>query len=65
MPDPAPLTYTVEEAARALGCGRDTVYTLVHANQIPHLHLGRLIRIPRDALHAWANQPAPNRRTAP
>ena len=50
---PEPLTYTVEEAAAALGCGRDSMHRLVRQGDIPHVRFGRVIRIPRDALTAW------------
>lgn len=50
---PEPLTYTVEEAAAALGCGRDSMHRLVRQGDIPHVRFGRVIRIPRQALAEW------------
>lgn len=49
------LTYTVEEAAAAIGAGRDHVYALVRSGQIPHLRFGRKIRIPITGLHEWVD----------
>lgn len=55
---PEPLTYTVEEAAAALGTGRDTIHALARSGGIPHVRFGRVIRIPREALAAWLNAEA-------
>ena len=50
---PSPLTLTVREAAAALGVSRNKVYDLVAENRIPHVRLGRLIKIPRRGLELW------------
>lgn len=55
---PDPLTYSVEQAAAALGTGRDRVLTLVRTGDLPHLRFGRTIRIPRAALAEWVNDQA-------
>ena len=47
------LTLTVREAAAALGISRNKVYDLVAENRIPHVRLGRLIKIPRHGLEVW------------
>jgi excisionase family DNA binding protein len=44
---------TVEEAARLLRIGRNTCYDLIHQGQIPHIRLGRIIRVPRFGLESW------------
>ena len=43
-------TMSVEEAARALGCGRNAAYQAVRSGQIPSIRLGRRIVVPRAAL---------------
>lgn len=43
----------VEEVARLLRVGRDTIYELVARNQIPHRRLLKQIRFSRAALMAW------------
>lgn len=48
--DNAKQTYTVGEAAEALGIGRGLAYDLVAQGKIPHLRLGRRIVIPKAAL---------------
>jgi excisionase family DNA binding protein len=47
------LTLTVEETAKVLGCSADKVYEMAAQNKIPHVHLGKLIRVPRTALEKW------------
>src|SRR5262245_2950692 len=44
------LTVTVEDAAALLGMSRNGAYDAVKANQIPHIRIGRCIRIPSAAL---------------
>jgi len=43
----------VEETARMLRVGRNTIYELVGRNEIPHRRLGKQIRFSRDALMSW------------
>lgn len=47
------LTYTVTEAACALGIGRTVAYDLIRRGEIPHVRIGRSIRIPRSSLDSW------------
>jgi excisionase family DNA binding protein len=47
------LTMTVPEAAVALDCSRKHIYDLVHAKAIPHVRIGRKVRIPSAALERW------------
>jgi len=50
-PATARLTYTVEEAARALGISRGLAYQMVREGRLPALRLGqRRLIIPRAAL---------------
>jgi len=52
-------TLSVEEAAKILGIGRNVAYDLVHEGKIPHLRLGRQIRIPKVALQRMLEEPRP------
>lgn len=45
-----PLTLTVEEAAELLRIGKNSAYAAVADGSLPSLRIGRVIRIPRDAL---------------
>lgn len=51
MPDT--LTLSVREAAAHLGIGRNRVYDLIRAGDLPHLRIGKTIRIPTEPLAAW------------
>jgi excisionase family DNA binding protein len=44
---------TVEEAAQRLSIGRTTMYALLKAGQINSVRIGRLRRIPAEALTAY------------
>ncbi|WP_226352837.1 excisionase family DNA-binding protein [Pseudonocardia sp. ICBG601] len=46
----ARIVLTVEEAAELLGIGRTLMYALVAAGEVESVRIGRLRRIPRDAL---------------
>lgn len=48
-----PAVMTVEEAARFLRISRTSLYELVRQNKIPHVPVGRQIRILRDQLLKW------------
>ena len=45
-----PLLLTVEQAADRLGIGRSLLYELLAAGDIDSVHVGRLRRIPVEAL---------------
>lgn len=46
--------YTAEDVATLLGVKKTTVYSLVRAQQIPHVRLGtRAIRFRPTAIDAW------------
>lgn len=47
------LTYTVPEAAHALGVGKNRVYDLIAAGDLPAVKFGRVIRIPKTSLEEW------------
>ncbi len=48
-----PLMYRVSEAAAVIGLSKSLVYRLVLADEIPHVRVGRSVRIPRAALEEW------------
>ena len=43
---------TVDEARGILRVGRNVMYDLIKKG-IPHIYVGKQIRIPQDALEAW------------
>ena len=48
------IMVTPEEAGKLLGISRSTAYELVRRKSIPARRVGSRIRIPLDALRAWA-----------
>src|SRR6478735_12717056 len=50
------IVYTVEEAAERLGVGRTLVYALVRSGDIESIAIGRLRRIPCDALDDFVDR---------
>jgi excisionase family DNA binding protein len=55
------LLLTVSEAAQRLGIGRSLLYELLAEGQVESIHVGRLRRIPIDALAAYIDRQRPNR----
>jgi len=49
------LLITVEEAARRLTIGRTMMFALVHDGYVESVRIGRLRRIPVDALAAFVD----------
>jgi excisionase family DNA binding protein len=49
-PEPSLTLLTVEEAARRLSLGRTTLYALLKTGAITSVKVGRLRRIPAEAL---------------
>ncbi len=47
------LLLTVPQAAQALDIGTTLAYELIGQNKLPHVRLGRAVRVPRAALEAW------------
>jgi excisionase family DNA binding protein len=45
-----PLVLTIEQAAERLGIGRSLMYALVMSGEVESVTIGRLRRIPADAL---------------
>lgn len=50
---PAEPVLDLEDVARLLRVGRNTIYDLVGRNEIPHRRLGKQIRFSREALMSW------------
>ncbi len=48
--DVRPIVLTVEQAAERLGIGRTLMYSLVSSGAVESITIGRLRRIPTDAL---------------
>jgi excisionase family DNA binding protein len=46
---------TVEEAAKALGIGKNQAYAAVARGELPALKIGRRILVSRQQLHAMLN----------
>jgi excisionase family DNA binding protein len=59
-----PDLLTVPEVALYLRISRNLAYALVARNDIPSLHLGRLIRVPRRELDEWVASEATDAGTA-
>ena len=55
------LLLTVSEAAQRLGIGRSLLYELLADGQVESIHVGRLRRIPTDALADYIDRQRPNR----
>jgi excisionase family DNA binding protein len=43
----------VDEVGRALGIGRSQAYALCASGVLPVVRIGRSVRVPAEALHAW------------
>jgi len=49
----APLVLTIEQAAQRLEIGRSLMFALVKAGEVESIRIGRLHRIPYDALLSY------------
>lgn len=45
------LVYTIPEAGRLLGLGRNAAYQAAKRGDIPTIRVGRLLRVPKGPLH--------------
>jgi len=52
-----PQMLTIDEAAAWLRLGRNGAYELIRRGEIKSVRLGRLIRVPREALEALGKAP--------
>lgn len=51
-----PAVLTIEDIAEILQVTTKTVRKLIADNQIPHMNVGRLIRIPKDKFITYLNE---------
>jgi excisionase family DNA binding protein len=53
------LALSPREAAAVIGCGMNTIYSLIHADGFPALWLSpRKVVVPRDRLEMWIDERA-------
>ena len=57
-----PLVLTVEQAAERLGVGRTVMYALVSSGAVESVQIGRLRRVPADALVTFLDELRAGRR---
>lgn len=55
-PTPAPLTYTVKEAAALLGISEWSYRKAIGTGEVPGRRVGQRIIVPRQQLHQWLEQ---------
>ena len=48
-----PLPLRVEEAAKILAVSKSKLYELIRAGLIPHIRIGRSLRVPIETLRNW------------
>lgn len=78
IPDPVPaqpsdardagdlvLLLSVEDAGRALGVSRSTVYELIGSGDLEVVHIRRSVRVPVDAVHDFVRRLRLGRTVAP
>lgn len=56
LADPTLVALTVEEAARRLGVGRTTMFALIRTGEVPSIPIGRLRRVPAEALPEYVRR---------
>jgi excisionase family DNA binding protein len=54
--DPTLVLLTVEEAARRLRIGRTLCYRLIGSGELESVPVGRLRRVPADAVHEYVTR---------
>jgi excisionase family DNA binding protein len=55
------LTYTILEAAKALGVGKGKAYEMARTGQLPVLRFGKRLVVPRYALEQMLKQAGNNK----
>ena len=58
MEDTGRKTYSVEEAGRLLGIGRNGAYAAAKSGQLPTLRIGKRLLVPKVALDRLLNREA-------
>jgi excisionase family DNA binding protein len=53
------LVYTVPEAGRLLGLGRNAAYEAAKRGDIPTIRMGRLLRVPKGPFHKLVGAEVP------
>ncbi len=53
-----PVVLTVSDVMKVMGISRPKAYELSHQRGVPVVHVGRAIRVPRDAFVAWLSTQA-------
>ena len=53
---PGRILYSVQEAAELLGVGRTFMFYLVATGEIESLKIGKLRKIPRDAIETYVDK---------
>ena len=48
--------YNATEVAETLGISRSSAYALIQAGTLPSIRLGRLVRVPCEALQDWIKE---------
>lgn len=56
--DGAALLLTVEQVAKLCQISRGLAYEAIARGEIPHIRLGRVIRVPRHGLEDWIERQA-------
>jgi excisionase family DNA binding protein len=56
--DAMPMLLTVKDVEAELQLGRTRTYELVRSGELPVVRIGRVVRIPRDALRQWIDERA-------
>jgi len=51
-----PLLVDVVEAARRIGCGRTTIYELIGSGELETVTIGRLRRVPVEAIAEYVER---------
>jgi excisionase family DNA binding protein len=51
--DEEPLLLRPDEVAKELGLSPSKVYRMLDAHELPALHIGAAVRVPRDELKEW------------
>ena len=54
--DELPLVLSVEDLMPILNIGRNTAYELVRSGKIRSIHVGRKIRVPKEAIAEYLSQ---------
>ena len=53
MADDSTLLLTVDQAAKLCQVSKGLAYDLISRGELPHIKMGRVIRIPRHGLEQW------------